>query len=167
MMHGDNVFHKYALLLRQVFWINYESSPWWWRQYAPLKRRSTLTWQHGATFQKTLHFILATVRTWNLTQLESFKGNQLSKVLPESYCSWSWQNVTLWWKWRLIDTPCAIYSSHVVYFYLCRRSIWHSSSLTEQSHPCSPCVCCIDEIKRCRTPRVRFEWYIHKCVVHF
>jgi hypothetical protein len=27
--------------------------PWWWRQYAPLKRRSTSTWVHGATSQKT------------------------------------------------------------------------------------------------------------------
>jgi hypothetical protein len=23
--------------------------PWWWRQYEPLKRRSTSTWLHGAT----------------------------------------------------------------------------------------------------------------------
>jgi hypothetical protein len=30
--------------------------PWWWRQYAPLKRRSTLTWLHCAISQKTLHF---------------------------------------------------------------------------------------------------------------
>jgi hypothetical protein len=28
-------------------------SPWWWRQYTPLKRRSTSTWQHGATSQWT------------------------------------------------------------------------------------------------------------------
>jgi hypothetical protein len=39
----------------------------WWRQYAPLKRRSTSTWLHGATSHKTLNFILAAVRTWNLT----------------------------------------------------------------------------------------------------
>jgi hypothetical protein len=37
------------------------------RQYAPLKRRSTSTWLHGATSQKTLNFILTTVRAWNLT----------------------------------------------------------------------------------------------------
>jgi hypothetical protein len=29
-------------------------SSWWWRQYAPLKRRSTSTWLHGSTTQKTL-----------------------------------------------------------------------------------------------------------------
>jgi hypothetical protein len=31
--------------------------PWWWVQYAPLKRRSILTWLHRATSQKTLNFI--------------------------------------------------------------------------------------------------------------
>jgi hypothetical protein len=33
-----------------------------------LKHRSASTWLHGATSQKTLNFILAAVRTWNLTQ---------------------------------------------------------------------------------------------------
>jgi hypothetical protein len=41
-------------------------SPWWW-QYAPLKRRSTSTWLHGATSYKTLNFTLSAVRTWHLT----------------------------------------------------------------------------------------------------
>jgi hypothetical protein len=42
-------------------------SPWWWRQHVPLKRRSTII-LHGSTSQKTnLNFILAAVRTWNLT----------------------------------------------------------------------------------------------------
>jgi hypothetical protein len=41
--------------------------PWWWRQYVPLKRRSTII-LHGSTSQKTIpNFILAAVRTWNLT----------------------------------------------------------------------------------------------------
>jgi hypothetical protein len=35
---------------------------------APLKRRSTSVWLHGSTFHKTLNFILAAVRTWNLTE---------------------------------------------------------------------------------------------------
>jgi hypothetical protein len=54
----------------RVFWnvapCSYES-PWWWRQYAPLKRRSTYTWLHSSTSQKTLNCILAAVRSWNLT----------------------------------------------------------------------------------------------------
>jgi hypothetical protein len=29
-------------------------SPWWWRQYAPLKHWSTSMWLQGATTQKTL-----------------------------------------------------------------------------------------------------------------
>jgi hypothetical protein len=36
----------------RVFWV---MSAWWWSQYAPLKRRSTSTWLHGATSQKTLN----------------------------------------------------------------------------------------------------------------
>jgi hypothetical protein len=41
--------------------------PWWWRQYAPLKRRSTSTWLRGSTSQTTLIFTLVAARTWNLT----------------------------------------------------------------------------------------------------
>jgi hypothetical protein len=33
------------------------ASPWWWRQYARLKCRSTPTRLHGATFQKNLNLI--------------------------------------------------------------------------------------------------------------
>jgi hypothetical protein len=48
------------------------SSPWWWRQHVPLKRRSTII-LHGSTSQKTiLNFILAAVRTWNLTDVTKF-----------------------------------------------------------------------------------------------
>jgi hypothetical protein len=43
------------------------SSPWWWRQYAPLKCRSTSTWLLSVTSHKTLNFILAALRTWNIT----------------------------------------------------------------------------------------------------
>jgi hypothetical protein len=41
---------------RGAYCIHYHSSTWWWRQYALLKRRSTSTWLHGATSQKTLNF---------------------------------------------------------------------------------------------------------------
>jgi hypothetical protein len=34
------------------------SSPWWWKQYRPLKRRWTHTSLHGATTQKRAIFIL-------------------------------------------------------------------------------------------------------------
>jgi hypothetical protein len=36
-------------------------SPWWVRQYAPPERRSTWTWIHGASSQKTLNFIILPV----------------------------------------------------------------------------------------------------------
>jgi hypothetical protein len=45
---------------------------WWWKQYASLKRRSTYTWLHVSTSQKTLNFIHTAVRTWNLTTCECF-----------------------------------------------------------------------------------------------
>jgi hypothetical protein len=41
---------------RGTYCLYHHSSPWWWRQYAYLKRRSTSTSLHGATFQKTLNF---------------------------------------------------------------------------------------------------------------
>jgi hypothetical protein len=45
----------------------YLGNPWWWRQYAPLKRRSTIILL-GSTSQNTaLNIILTAVRTWNLT----------------------------------------------------------------------------------------------------
>jgi hypothetical protein len=53
---------------RGKYCLHHYLSPWWWRQYAPLKRRSAPT-LHGATSQKTLNFIFSAVRTWNLTKL--------------------------------------------------------------------------------------------------
>jgi hypothetical protein len=53
-------------------------SLWWWRQYEPLKRRSTSTWLHGSTYQKTLNFILAAVRTWNLKRFHLVRQVPLS-----------------------------------------------------------------------------------------
>jgi hypothetical protein len=41
--------------------------PWWWRQYAPLKRRSTIILQGSIMQETTLNIILPAVRTWNLT----------------------------------------------------------------------------------------------------
>jgi hypothetical protein len=42
---------------------------------ALLKRRWTSTWLNGATFQKTLNFILAAVRTWSLAWVMFVKWN--------------------------------------------------------------------------------------------
>jgi hypothetical protein len=39
--------------------------PWWWRQYAPLKRRPTSTWH-----PRRLNFIVPAMRIWNLTGLD-------------------------------------------------------------------------------------------------
>jgi hypothetical protein len=40
---------------------------WWWRQYAPLKRRSTATTLHSAISQKAVIFTLSAVRIWTLS----------------------------------------------------------------------------------------------------
>jgi hypothetical protein len=54
-------------IFRVVFWVIMRDHPWWWRQYAPLTRRSAII-LHGSITQKTtLNIILAAVRTWNLT----------------------------------------------------------------------------------------------------
>jgi hypothetical protein len=65
---------------------NLTTNPWWWRQHAPLKRRSTII-LHGSTSQKTiLNFILASVRTWNLTTYPWFDaGVHISCLL------WAWR----------------------------------------------------------------------------
>jgi hypothetical protein len=52
---------------RGAYCLHHQGDGWWWWQYAPLKHLSTSTWLHGAISQKTLNFILADVRTWNLT----------------------------------------------------------------------------------------------------
>jgi hypothetical protein len=41
--------------------------PWWWRQYAPLKRRPTIILHRSTSQQTILSIILAAVRTLNLT----------------------------------------------------------------------------------------------------
>jgi hypothetical protein len=61
---------------------------WWWRQYASLKRRSTII-LHGSTSQKTiLNIILAAVRTWNLTCKSYFLTIfiKLSECLSRGVC---------------------------------------------------------------------------------
>jgi hypothetical protein len=47
--------------------VNY-SPPWWWRQYAPLKRWSTPTRLNGIISRKANIFILAAMRKLYLTQ---------------------------------------------------------------------------------------------------
>jgi hypothetical protein len=56
------VLYPWRLLYRHD-----NSSLWWWRQYAPMKRRYTSTRLHQTIYQKAVIFILAAVRTWNLT----------------------------------------------------------------------------------------------------
>jgi hypothetical protein len=70
--------------------------PWWWRQYATLKRRSTII-LHGSTTQKTtLNIILAAVRTWNLTNWLRFWDGCLAR------CSIQWPGICQTARWSNI-----------------------------------------------------------------
>jgi hypothetical protein len=59
-----------------------------WRQYAPLKRRSTII-LHGSTSQKTiLNIILAAVRSWNLSIVSVYRlGDCNRSPAEENDCS--------------------------------------------------------------------------------
>jgi hypothetical protein len=48
---------SFGMYCREVKYMltDVSSSPRWWRQYSPLKRRSTSTWLHGSTSQETLN----------------------------------------------------------------------------------------------------------------
>jgi hypothetical protein len=76
--------------------------PWWWNQYAPPKHQSTST-LHGATPQKDVIFILATVRTWNVTKMEmstsTYYNMNIWYILTLN--KWPWINSSFadaqWW----------------------------------------------------------------------
>jgi hypothetical protein len=73
--------------------------PWWWKQYAYLKRWSISTWLYGATSQKTVIFILLLAVEWTwwnkllfetrLTRVEMCIRLQfrVSKCVPLQYCT--------------------------------------------------------------------------------
>jgi hypothetical protein len=72
---------------RGAYCLHYQGD-WWWRPYAPLKRRSASTWLHGATSQKTLNFTLAAVRTWTLTYILTLSFHQRLSLLREDRFPW-------------------------------------------------------------------------------
>jgi hypothetical protein len=55
--------------------------PWWWRQLAPLKRRSIRTRLHGATSQKTAIFILAALRISNINKFRIYVRLKMEYIL--------------------------------------------------------------------------------------
>jgi hypothetical protein len=66
-----------------------------WRQYGTLKRPSTSTRLYGAVSQKTVMFILAVVRTWNLAicrmaSLLSFRHTGLHHTPNQLSHQWVW-----------------------------------------------------------------------------
>jgi hypothetical protein len=89
----------YKTMFRAVFWVILPCKmivirdEWWWRQYAPLKRRSTII-LHGSITQKTaLNIILAAMRTWNHTYMkqvcshESTWGLSHTDILCKLQCA--------------------------------------------------------------------------------
>jgi hypothetical protein len=67
LTHITYKYHCYTTKRCWCWRLTGNNYPWWWRQYAPLKRRSTII-LHGSITQKTaLNIILAAVRTWNFS----------------------------------------------------------------------------------------------------
>jgi hypothetical protein len=110
--------------------------PWWWRQYAPPKRRSTII-LHGSISQKTtLNIILAAVRTWNLTEnavvstllLESPKGPTDEKCLrltnPLIQPCWTTLRWTRHQDDRAYQRVSTTFSRHKVRFTEQVASVW-------------------------------------------
>jgi hypothetical protein len=62
---------------------------YWWRQYAPLKSRSTII-LHGSISQKTtLNIILAAVRTWNLTPHGLIRARSRTSAVRGRRLTWT------------------------------------------------------------------------------
>jgi hypothetical protein len=51
---------------RGAYCLSHNGDEWWWRQYAPLKHKSTSTRLHGVISLTTAILTLAAVRTWDL-----------------------------------------------------------------------------------------------------
>jgi hypothetical protein len=110
--------------------------PWWWRQYAPLKRRSTIILQ-GSTSQKTiLNIILAAVRTWNLTSIVSFyrlvliSNNLYLCILIKNIAGKSYHYIPPQWKHCLYR---CVYPSKDIFFkniWKQPEHLWHSFNFT-------------------------------------
>jgi hypothetical protein len=58
--------HTHTHTKRLFFLMFYGSSPWWWRQYAPVKHHSTPTRLHGAMSQKALNLKSRVVLTYSV-----------------------------------------------------------------------------------------------------
>jgi hypothetical protein len=100
-----------SMMFRIVFWdvLPCKTHPWWWRQYAPLKRRSTII-LHGSTSQKTILNITVWLFKWRggresnslvlQAHLWSYGWQEYSGVLWELQpiphkqpCYWTWASV--------------------------------------------------------------------------
>jgi hypothetical protein len=90
----------------------YTDASWWWRQYAPLKGRSTTMRLHDAISQKTPIFILDAVRTWSLTCNIAW----LSKAYD--YCGIYTQLINAF-------SPCFANSPHSLQEARFYRAVWH------------------------------------------
>jgi hypothetical protein len=76
------------------------SSPWWWRQYAPLKRRSASTKLHSGIIQKAVILYLFTRRSIIIKQEVLERANPPTFLTigrhVYTYCHiWKWQFTTI------------------------------------------------------------------------
>jgi hypothetical protein len=85
-------------LFRDAYFLRVQVDEWW-RQWAPLKLGSFYKRLHTARSQKGVSFVFATVRTWNVTALQTFidGGTVRFRVLDSrsglNYCI---QDVIIW-----------------------------------------------------------------------
>jgi hypothetical protein len=81
-----------ASMKLKIFW---DVLPWWWRQHAPLKRRSTSNYEHGSTSQKILSFKAGKGLQQGTNICVHFPGWALRKTVHTTQCLCSgeaWRN---------------------------------------------------------------------------
>jgi hypothetical protein len=79
-----------SLTYTDVCVLSPSSKRWWWRQYAPLKRRSTSTRLHGAVSQKAVCHLQCYLQFANVRRSEEvclLRGNGTPLRVFETVCS--------------------------------------------------------------------------------
>jgi hypothetical protein len=90
------------MVFRAVFWVISLTHPWWWRQYAPLKRRSTII-LHGSITQKTALNILLWKRSSNVTSSGIGRWNILRNVRFQVFTAANMKMKAFWY-----TQPCSL-----------------------------------------------------------
>jgi hypothetical protein len=107
---------------------------WWWRQHAPLKRRSTII-LHGSISQKTtLNVILAAVKTLNLTiikadyrlHIREQSSWKIFLIIPESFFFWIYHSKSQKHSWFLRYYSLLAFKYRLIEFIVTRSDLRNS-----------------------------------------